>query len=257
MFINGVTDIIIGNNNYTSKEYDLIFRHIPKIDYSTLKTLFYTTISVSIFRILLLPISEWVTSIKRFFVLGSTIALIRSVSVIVTIFPNPFHECESRLEITKSYESAFYNALTLRDEMTCNDVMFSGHVSLLTSLALSSSFSVFRFRVQHVLEKLNFLLLFLVSFIIIPGSRFHYTVDCYIGFIITTLVWYYYIACYKFGKLINNYYIKPTFFIKLVLYIEEETFKETIQEKYNMLSSSAITYTVIDIFFYESHLIQT
>lgn len=89
MFINGCTDIIVGTNVIFPIKQDVVFLHIEQLDLSIFSWSFSFTICTTLLRILTSPIVSWMPTLRRFLILCSFIAMLRSFSVIVTIFPNP------------------------------------------------------------------------------------------------------------------------------------------------------------------------
>ena len=180
--------------------FDLGFLVIPKIhqtwlcDYVNLLLIFTTLPIILLFH------PRYPLVFKRFFVIHGLMYLIRSPSIIVTLLPNPDTSCIPKTRPESNIMIEAFRVLTVQ-RTTCGDVMFSGHSGSLTVMAL-----LFQTYSREVFERfggewirigksicvgVNWLIA-ITGFILIIGTRFHYTIDVLIAVVIATLVFFSY-----------------------------------------------------------------
>lgn len=135
--------------------------------------------------------------IRRLLWCTSVLYLLRSFTISMTVFPNPYKQCEWTMNIkdidlvdTYSYTWLFvmdFLDILLMKTKTCGDVMYSGHTALVTSMAMCWIISCKKLAVRLVIISISIVILLSVI-----STRFHYTDDVLIGSVITILVYYAY-----------------------------------------------------------------
>merc|ERR1719261_146416 len=78
------------------------------------------------------PISIRWTWLQRLWLIHGVLWLLRAVTILVTPLPNPYHQCVPHTSYPKNiFMEAFANMpfFWWWKEMTCQDVMFSGHTA--------------------------------------------------------------------------------------------------------------------------------
>ena len=125
---------------------------------------------------------------SKFIFVMATLYLLRCFTIISTVMPNPDKHCTVD---QKLFDNWFYGAfliLTCKSK-TCSDEIFSGHtINVLTCAAAWIIYGK-----SKIIDIIAILYSFIALFIII-ATRYHYTIDVVIGFIITLLV---HLICYQ------------------------------------------------------------
>ncbi|GMH61696.1 hypothetical protein TrVE_jg13095 [Triparma verrucosa] len=158
--------------------------------------------------------------------------LLRSASIISTMLPNPADYC-----ITDVQYSPFYEAfrILLGQTVTCADVMYSGHTVNITLCSMTWHYY------SHVVPLTTFdpvcggwgrltnkvgdlerfttckIMVWIFTFVgyaFIIGSRFHYTLDVFIGSLLTIVVFKVYYAR------LRTAHLSGTWFNRLVCWME-------------------------------------
>jgi len=158
------------------------------------------------------PMSMRWTILKRLMLLSGVMFFLRAFSIVSTVLPNPDKTCKCQLaldECTKDdLENIWWFAfqIFIMQAVTCTDVLFSGHTVALTMSVLiimeytpkSPWFDVTSRSTPSLSSRSLLSDVFTVNtacvsfsiagYICIIGSRFHYTADVLVGFLLTLLV---------------------------------------------------------------------
>jgi len=152
---------------------------------------------------------RWVI-LRRLLTLSGVMFFLRAFSIVSTVLPNPDHTCVCRIGDDPCTKEDLANIwlfawqVFIMTAVTCTDVLFSGHtVALTMSLMFLAKYSgmapwfpVTLHAQQHTRIPttctLNVVCMVfgIVGYSIIIGSRFHYTADVLLGFVLTLLVFH-------------------------------------------------------------------
>ncbi|GMI09486.1 hypothetical protein TrRE_jg1569 [Triparma retinervis] len=168
---------------------------------------------------------------RHIFCLG-TLFFFRAFSIICTMLPNPADYCVTDVEYSPWYEA--FRILS-GATVTCADVMYSGHTVNITLCSMTwhcyshvvplTSFDPLFSKFGRLTNKLGELQRFttckaivwgltLLGYSFIIGSRFHYTLDVFIGSLLT-------IAVFKFHQSrIRLAHLNDTWFNRIILWSE-------------------------------------
>eukprot|EP01084_Bolivina_argentea_P048396 89184_1 len=130
----------------------------------------------------------------------SLLYLGRSICVVSTQLPTPFHAENDMYHHTWD-DNLFYEALLvlLRVKATNNDVFYSGHTVVITLSALS---------IETYSERRWLIVLLWIysifSLYVIIATKFHYTIDVLIAFVLSIIIWKFYHMTMKI-KTMRNY----------------------------------------------------
>jgi len=193
--------------NQTVKLYDLTFLYagyygLPPVHSTRYADIWVIiSIAVGLTRFVILPgprSMRWTFLIRVAIVLGM-LYLWRSVTIFLTPLPNPDHTCVPKISHP---DNVWLEGLaTLKGgELTCQDVMFSGHTLMGTTFTLftarySQKAPWFKWA-QHPGPK--YALHMAVGFwqfggwYAIAASRFHYSLDVFVGVVLTYLSYHWY-----------------------------------------------------------------
>lgn len=125
--------------------------------------------------------SMTMTAFRRVFLIAGTIYVLRAVTVVSTVLPNPLLECKS-----EPHENLLIDTFQLffMQRTSCGDVFFSGHTLMFTISALVwttySQSSFFRALATTISVIGAFSLVF---------SAYHYTIDVLAAYWITSWLW--------------------------------------------------------------------
>ncbi|GMI53869.1 hypothetical protein ScalyP_jg1356 [Parmales sp. scaly parma] len=217
---------------------DLGFDILPNIDPVWADVMCYSAMAITFVRFTF-GIDESGHRIRRhifrrhIFNLG-TLFIFRSISIIVTLLPNPLESCETDVEGSPWIE-AF--RIVAGRTVTCADVMYSGHTVNITLCAMTW------FSYSHVVPILDWDPIFsrfgrltnklgdlerwttvkllcwiyaTIGYICIVGSRFHYSLDVFIGLLLT-------VCFYKFHyDVIRIAHLRKTKIMKLLCWLEKD-----------------------------------
>jgi hypothetical protein len=147
------------------------------------------------------PMSMRWTICCRVFLLWGVLWGLRSLTLVATVLPNPDPSCKPRISHP---DNIWLEAVALLPvgwdgpQVTCHDVLYSGHTVALTLAILAymryldwapwfpPSASNSRF---IAMMKLVLSLCLFAGYYVIVASRFHYTIDVMVGSLFTLLVW--------------------------------------------------------------------
>lgn len=186
--------------NQTVTLYDATFQLLPFIRTTAPADVFANLApAIMSIRFLVLPgpLSLRWTVVQRLSLLWGTLFLFRSITTIITPLPNPDHTCVPKLSYPNNM---FLQALAIfRGDLTCQDVLFSGHTVAIT-LPMLFVFKYLALAPWSVLDAntgwLSFSTLannlgvpfILAGYYCIAGSHFHYTIDVFVGALLCLLV---------------------------------------------------------------------
>jgi len=146
------------------------------------------------------PLSMRWTILSRMFLLWGLLWALRAITIITTVLPNPDATCKPKVTYPNNI---FMEALAnmpfdpKHHEVTCQDVLFSGHTVLLTLATLmwlhyvhwapwpewtnASPWQTFAFRTLLILNML-------AGYYCIVASKFHYTADVLIACVLSIFI---------------------------------------------------------------------
>ena len=133
--------------------------------------------------------------VKRFFVVNGFAFLARSVSIFITFLPKSNKMLINESVMHTTFSDTFFEAtqLIVMTKKTVNDMMFSGHTSVLLTFTLCIVL-LSDFMKNKKLLKLAVFAFSHIILILIISTRKHYTVDVYISYLITSLIYISYAA---------------------------------------------------------------
>jgi hypothetical protein len=150
---------------------------------------------------------------RRLFIQG-VIFVLRAVSISVTPLPNPYPFCQAPAQQSGAGITALLIMLGL--VKTCNDVMFSGHAVSITLSALflywHADFDRFRggsirdswLRVVLVVSKVVIVIGWMAGLLTVVGTKFHYSLDVFIGALIAALTFLLLYTAIAFVRLFDD-----------------------------------------------------
>jgi membrane-associated phospholipid phosphatase len=153
--------------------------HIP--DYYVISLFGFVVLTVFINRRLLVVIDM----LRRMLVIVALIYCIRSISISITLLPNPYRKC-----VPSPVENYGKDALLvmLFIKTTCQDCFFSGH----TVFIACTSMLWYDYLNARLLFRLPAILFAIVGGLLILMCHFHYSVDVMFGFLISYFIWKYF-----------------------------------------------------------------
>lgn len=127
-------------------------------------------------------------ALQRFCLIQGLCFLVRSFSILITFLPNPYQSCT--LNPARD-ESFFFQGLKVMggQRFTCGDVMYSGHsvnmtlMNMIWQQYLPKEWSITPFL------KTFWWLMNIGGLLCCVATHFHYSVDCYLGFIVACSFW--------------------------------------------------------------------
>lgn len=121
----------------------------------------------------------------KFLFMVGILYLLRAISFSVTILPSPSVDCKCEWE--HQPESILRSILNICYQEGCNDLIFSGHTSM---MIMSSLFLVYYYLPNYPLSQCMLFFYNVFGVLVIIGTRLHYTVDVYIASIICILLFF-------------------------------------------------------------------
>lgn len=118
-----------------------------------------------------------------FLLLISIIYTMRAISFSLTVLPSPTTECKCEWEYEP--ETILRKILNIIYQEGCNDLIFSGHTSI---MVMSSLFLCWYYFSEKYMIMLGILLYNVFGILIIIGTRLHYSVDTFIATIVCSLL---------------------------------------------------------------------
>ena len=212
---------------------DIGFILLPRINISHLPDVWNAIIVVGTLLPVVVFHPDRVKILRRFAAIQGTCFLLRSVTILVTILPNPYDTCaNSSSDQEIPFIEAFKVMLGMR--VTCGDVLYSGHAANFTLMAfvwqeyghsyIHRSRTVLDQSVVHEDDNhinhseeyspewytsIFFPRLFwgiaLVGYMIIIACRFHYTVDVVVAIVVVAKQWGLYHMVIRTPKLLDRF----------------------------------------------------
>jgi shingomyelin synthase len=121
----------------------------------------------------------------EFLFLVGVMYLIRAIAFSITVLPSPSMDCKCEWE--NEPETLLRSILNLIYQEGCNDLIFSGHTSV---MLLSTLFLIYYCFPKSLMIQTFFILYNIFGVFIIIGTRLHYSTDCFIATIISTLLFF-------------------------------------------------------------------
>lgn len=113
------------------------------------------------------------------------IYLLRAISFSITVLPAPSTECECEWE--HEPKTMLRGMLNLLYQEGCNDLIFSGHTSM---MVMSSLFLCYYCLSGSVLPQLLLVVYNIIGFVVIIGTRMHYSTDVFLASVINVLLFF-------------------------------------------------------------------
>ena len=163
---------------------DIIQNNVPVFDFIDVINVLIA-VSVAVESILVIVFQRWTVVLRRVFVIYGTLLLLRNITMVSTLLPDPHAKCASKsqdgdhINITKSLKMIFKGT-------TCGDLIFSGHeLGLLIPALVHSHYFSDRLSIM-------FYLIAVCGAFLIVISRMHYSIDVIISIIVClSLFWWY------------------------------------------------------------------
>lgn len=188
--------------DHTVKLWDVTFEYLPYFP-ETLPADIFATVSplVVVIRFMVFagPMSLRWTILCRVIIMWGIMWFLRGLCIVVTPLPNPHLTCEPIITYPDNiFLEAF--AIFLMGDLTCQDVMFSGHTVAVTLGALTTAkyWSRAPWRTSDAAEEgpwsfntfVDTVLIIwaITGYYFIIASHFHYTVDVVVAAVLTCLV---------------------------------------------------------------------
>lgn len=231
---------------------DIGFILLPRLSISHLPDVWNGVIVIGTLLPVMMFHPDRVKILRRFAAIQGTCFLLRSVTILVTILPNPYDTCaNSSSDQEIPFIEAFKVMLGMR--VTCGDVLYSGHAANFTLMALvwqEYGHSYVRSkhgRQQHVLDhslvaddqqehteysaewytSIFFPRMFwgiaVVGYLIIIACRFHYTVDVVVAIVVVAKQWGLYHMIIRTPKLLDRFSLLQWYESKTVVFCKHET----------------------------------
>lgn len=217
---------------------DIGFALLPRINVSHLPDVWNELLVIGTLLPLILFHPSKVKIMRRFAAVQGTCFLLRSVTIVATILPNPYDTCvNTSREDEVPFVEAFKVMLGMR--FTCGDVLYSGHAANFTLMALiwqeygrryfedpekaKRSSLPLQYVGSSVIEEETpqypkytrewytshffprlFWAIAVVGYFIIIACRFHYTVDVVVGIVVVAKQWGLYHMVIRTPKLLER-----------------------------------------------------
>jgi len=187
------------------KLYDLLFEILPSMsDYSDwCDTIVFVLNYGMMFRFAILcgPRSLRFTILRRWCTCFGILFFLRGCTMVCTVLPNPDETCVPQLRYPDNPWMEAFRLMVYLDS-TCQDVLYSGHTVNITlaccvwvvysrhSPIFYSQRGDFIYFVEKRVIPLTFVAICFLSYLFIIATRFHYSVDVFLGAWLTLLVWW-------------------------------------------------------------------
>jgi hypothetical protein len=133
------------------------------------------------------------TTVRRVLFIVGTLYVLRAMTVVATVLPNPLLECQSTW-----HPNLFYDALLVftKKRETCGDVFFSGHTIIFTlTIAIWQTYS------RSTLMRVVATICGVVGMLSLIMSAYHYTIDVMVGYAVTSWAW----TMYHYGATLPTF----------------------------------------------------
>jgi hypothetical protein len=192
-YIMAIVQVLIQNFSVKRKidrnlpVFDTGFEVFPYIDEELLPDILVSSLLGFVFLTVFLSrgCSVMISLVRRFLTVLGLVYMIRTVSIAITLLPNPYPQCKA-----SEMGHPMVDALRILAgyTKTCQDCFFSGH-SVAISLACLIWFDYLNAKMW---VRLLAIPVGATGAFIIISSHFHYSVDVMFGFLISFLIWKYY-----------------------------------------------------------------
>jgi hypothetical protein len=246
-WVNSLSQIYVDRMHWSHfKEFeskplpDIGFIILPRLNVSRLPDIWNAIIVLGTLLPVVLFHPSKVKIMRRFAAIQGTCFLLRSITIMATILPNPYDTC---VNMSRDDEIPVWEALKvmLGMRITCGDVLYSGHAANFTLMALiwqeygvgfasspqaekrGSVSNAFALDVSispdaqiEIIRKYSqewytgvllpriFWIVAVLGYFIIIACRFHYTVDVVVGIVVVAKQWGLYHMIIRTPKLIER-----------------------------------------------------
>ena len=121
----------------------------------------------------------------EFLFLLSLVYIIRAISFTLTVLPSPSVDCKCEWEYGP--ETFMRKILNIFYQEGCNDLIFSGHTSMMVMSSLFLCWYIFPGQYGKIIPIIFYNI---IGVLVIIGTRLHYSVDTFIATIICTLLFF-------------------------------------------------------------------
>ena len=121
----------------------------------------------------------------KFIFMISLIYLMRAISFSITVLPSPSRDCVCEWE--QQPETPLRSFLNILYQEGCNDLIFSGHTSM---MIMSTLFLLYYCLPDNTFIHILFLIYNIMGCLIIIGTRLHYSTDVFIASVINILLFF-------------------------------------------------------------------
>lgn len=121
----------------------------------------------------------------EFLFLVAIVYLLRAISFSITVLPSPSTHCKCEWE--DEPETMLRSFLNLLYQEGCNDLIFSGHTSM---MVMSSLFLCYYYLNKSIFSQLLIVVYNIIGFIVIIGTRMHYSTDVFLATVINVLLFF-------------------------------------------------------------------
>jgi hypothetical protein len=170
--------------NQSARVFDTLFNILPVArdahlaDYFTLGFMGVVLVIVLLNR----RLGIMVDIMRRIMFIMAVVYIIRTISISITLLPNPFKLCKSQ-PVGNYFVEAFY--ILVGAAQTCHDCFFSGHSVALCLVTMT----YFDYLNAPLLVRLLIVPATLAGALIIIATHFHYSVDVLFGYMISFFIW--------------------------------------------------------------------
>lgn len=185
--------ITLPGSHYFTKDHQSYQLNAIHIAEYIMLGLMYTTIAWALTQ----P-WRWL-ALRRWFTIQGTLALLRSITVLVTNVPDSRPYCHTETPGTTPYHELpwpqiwerTFQLATMGDMVTCGDMVYSGHTMLLVlcGMAWHSYYKVIGGIFTVNIVKFFIWILILFSLFLIIATRLHYTLDVLLALYLTITIW--------------------------------------------------------------------
>jgi hypothetical protein len=180
--------------------YDVGFEVLPYSNHEHLPDLVVTGLMISVISIIFLNrgLQIFIDLVRRFLTVMGCVYAIRTISISITLLPNPFPQCKASQMGNPAVDALL---ILIGQTKTCQDCFFSGH-SVAICLSVLVWYDYLKARLW--IRMLSIPAALIGGFVII-SSHFHYSVDVMFGFLISFFVWKYF---HSFIHRISRYLVR-------------------------------------------------
>jgi hypothetical protein len=182
---------------------DIGFYHLPDLSHIDVVDDYLLPPFVGMCVLFVLLSHNTLSLIKRFCVINGIAFLLRSVSIFVTFLPKSNKTEINEAMIHSSMTDIMFEVsqIIVLNKKTVNDMMFSGHTSVLLTITYCTIMMAGKVRNKNLIRgaiwsAAHIILVFIIS------THKHYSVDVYISYIITLLIYACYVLQLRYAKIV-------------------------------------------------------